>query len=86
MSSASGRQRGTGRRVTRRECLGLGASVGLAAVLSEGAGVGAGKEAAPGEDRLRIDYAGQRYKAVVPDTLDLAASRRISSTAGRWRN
>jgi hypothetical protein len=55
--------------------------VGLAAVLSEGVGpkrvargaaVGAGKEAPPAEDRLRIDYAGQRYKAVVPDTLDLA--------------
>ena len=72
MSRAREKQRGTGRKVTRRECLGLGASAGLAAVLSEGAGVAAEKKAAPGEDRLRIDYPGQRYQAVVPDTLDLA--------------
>jgi len=82
MSSASEKRRGTARRVTRRQCLSLGASAGLAAVLSEGvgskavargAGVAAEKKAPSADERLRIDYAGERYKAVVPDTLNLAA-------------
>ncbi len=81
MSSAKGRHVGASNGLARREFLNLGASAALAATVSQGvrpkhvAGgtdVSAEKKGPPADDRMHIDYAGDRYQAVVPDTLDLA--------------
>jgi hypothetical protein len=83
-------QRGDAGGLARREFLSLGASAGLAAILPECAGPkgsarGAGASAEKGgpsvEDRMRMDYAGERYKAVVPDTLDLAERAALAVNA-----
>jgi hypothetical protein len=81
MSSAKGKHVGATNGLARREFLGLGASAALAATVSQGVGpkhvaggadVSAEKKRPPADDWVRIDYAGERYQAVVPDTLDLA--------------
>jgi hypothetical protein len=65
--------------IVRREFLRLGATAGAAAIISTcaeqrttGLCAAAETKGPPADDRMRIAYTGERYRAVVPDTLDLA--------------
>jgi len=90
MSSRSTKQRGKAGTIARREFLTMGFTAGLAALVAgsagrdgpaQGAAAAADKRDPAADDRLRIDCAGQRYQAVVPDTLDLAERAALAVNA-----
>jgi len=90
MSKADRRRSSDASTVARREFLKSGASVGLGVIVSQcspasrparGAEVSEKKGATSQDDRLRIAYTGERYRAVVPDTLDLAERAALAINA-----